>query len=170
MNKKIKASVLLTLSMLMLCGCSDIRDEAKKAKSNKTEVSDSKKSEVKEEGNNETTDTESSNTESTSIISEEEGALKYNWNGNYVLKNGTGNLTITQKDDKSFDFKISGKNDEDDKKIDEISGTASIDEDFATYKYEDGRIMSFYIIAKSSIEVSVYNGENEEFIGAYLPQ
>ena len=41
MNKKIKASVLLTLSMLMLCGCSDIRDEAKKAKSNKTEVSDS---------------------------------------------------------------------------------------------------------------------------------
>ena len=160
MRKRLNALIMLVLASTMLIGCGSSSNDKKESKENGKEVTEN-------QNTNETSEGEE--TEGSESSSEEESAgekLKYDWNGEFNLSEGTGSLKITQKDENTFDFEITGE--KGDKKIDETKGSASIDEDFASYKYEDGKTMSFFIVAGSSVEVSVFTAEGEEvFSGSY---
>ena len=158
MRKRLNALIMLVLASTMLIGCGSSSNDNSESKGNDTEVTEN-------QSTNETSEEETENSESAS--EEETGEkLKYDWNGEFNLSEGTGSLKITQKDENTFDFEITGE--KGDKKIDETKGSASIDEDFASYKYEDGKTMSFFIVARSSVEVAVFSSDGEEvFSGSY---
>lgn len=140
MNKKSLSIIAASLCIFSIIGCGSKKTD-KKDKKNNTKVT-------------------------TSTVSDDD-KIDYYWTGTYKLQDGSGDLKINKTDDKNMTFSISGKN-SNNQEIAQTDGTASLNEDFATYKSDDGAIISFCFVNGTGIDVRTYDKDgNETFAGTY---
>ena len=141
MNKKFLSIVAASLCIFSIIGCGSKKDNKKETKSKSKVTTSTVKDDVK---------------------------IDYYWTGTYKLKDGTGDLKVNKTDSKNMKFSISGKNNKNQEIVGVNNGTADLEEDFASYKYEDGSTISFCFVNGTGIDVKVYDKDsNEIFAGTY---
>lgn len=140
MNKKSLSIIAATLCIFSIIGCGSKKTDKKDKKAN-------------------------SKVTTSTVAKDDE--IDYYWTGSYKLQDGSGDLKINKTDDENMTFSISGKNNNN-QEIAQIDGTATLAEDFATYKGDDGVIISFCFVNGTGIDVRVYDKDsNETFVGTY---